>query len=337
MNKKVKTIFFIIGLVIFVFLTNEFGIENIVINIQKTGWWLLPIIGVWFIVYLMNALAWWFVLKSQRKKVSFLEIFSISLSGFAINYITPVVNLGGEPYKIIALKEKLGIHKAVSSVLLYSMLHFLSSFVFWIMVILLMFLTIPLSFDLQIILGAGFIAAVLGVLFFYSRHKNGIINSLIKIISKLPFTTKLITKIKLEEDSLITIDNQIVDFYGNNKFDFYISLMFEVAARFVASIEFIFILRAIGINISFQEALYINAFSSFVMNIFFFVPLELGVREGSLYFIMNILKFSSGIGIYIGLVNRIREFFWIFIGLLLIQLRKTNLPNKEVINYADIK
>ncbi|NOG97912.1 MAG: flippase-like domain-containing protein [Ignavibacteriae bacterium] len=332
-----KTIFFIIGLVIFVFLTNEFGIENIVINIQKTGWWLLPIIGVWFIVYLMNALAWWFVLKSQRKKVSFLEIFSISLSGFAINYITPVVNLGGEPYKIIALKEKLGIHKAVSSVLLYSMLHFLSSFVFWIMVILLMFLTIPLSFDLQIILGAGFIAAVLGVLFFYSRHKNGIINSLIKIISKLPFTTKLITKIKLEEDSLITIDNQIVDFYGNNKFDFYISLMFEVAARFVASIEFIFILRAIGINISFQEALYINAFSSFVMNIFFFVPLELGVREGSLYFIMNILKFSSGIGIYIGLVNRIREFFWIFIGLLLIQLRKTNLPNKEVINYADIK
>lgn len=337
MNRKIKIIFFTAGLLIFAFLLNEFGAKNIITNVGKTGWWIVPIIGVWFFVYLFNAFAWQIILKPHKDIVSFIDILSISLSGFAINYITPVVNLGGEPYKVFALKEKLGAQKAVSSVIIYSMLHFLSSFVFWIAAILLVLFSLTLSKEIQIIFGAGFIIALLGVWFFYSRHKNGIFESIIKIIPKLPFTTKLVEKIKLKEDTLKVIDHQIVDFYKNSKKDFYTSLFFEVTSRFIASIEFIFILRAIGVEISFQEAIYINAFSSLFMNLFFFIPMNLGVREGSLYFIMGILKFTSAIGIYIGLVNRIREFFWILIGLLLIQLRKTKPAKNEIIGYADIK
>lgn len=337
MNRKVKTIFFVLGLIIFVLLISEFGLENILTNIQKTGWWLVPIIGVWLFVYLLNALAWRFVLKPQKEKISFAEIFTISLSGFAINYITPVINLGGEPYKVLVLKEKLGTNNAVSSVILYSMLHFFSSFIYWIAAIVLILLSLTLSDELQIIFSAGFIAALLGIWFFYSRHKKGVFISLFKIIPKLPFTAKLVEKLKTKEDSLVDIDEQITNFYNKSRRDFYSSLMLEVAARFVASVEFIFILKAIGIEISFQEAIYINAFSSLLMNLFFFIPMNLGVREGSLFLIMGLLKFTSAIGIYIGLVNRIREFFWILIGLLLIQFRKTNIPNKEVINYADIK
>ena len=130
MSKKIKILFLLVGLAVFIFLINEFGIENILINIRKTGWWMLPIVGIWFFAYLFNAFAWVFIIKPHRGKFRFIEIFSISLSGFALNYITPFINLGGEPYKIFALKEKLDTHCAVSSVLLYIMLHFLSSFVF---------------------------------------------------------------------------------------------------------------------------------------------------------------------------------------------------------------
>lgn len=337
MNNRLKTVLFIAGLVIFIFLINEFGLDNILVNIKKTGWWLLPIIGIWFFVYLLNAAAWRIILKNHRDKVSFGEILSISISGFAINYITPVVNLGGEPYKVFALKEKLGTHNAVSSVVLYSMLHFLSSFVFWIAALLLAFFSIGLTSEMQIIFGIAFILALSGVWFFFTRHKKGIFGSVIKIIPKLPFTKRLAEKLHLKTDSLTIIDDKIIEFYGNNKNNFYASLFLEVAARFIASVEFIFILIAIGIEITFQEAIYINAFSSLFMNVFFFVPLGLGIREGSLFFIMNVLKFSSGIGIYIGLVNRIREFFWILIGLLLIQLKKAKPVKNNVIGSVDSK
>lgn len=330
MSKKVKAIFLTIGLIIFILLINEFGFKNILINIKRTGWWILPITGTWLVVYLLNSLAWKIILKPYRNKFSFGEILAISISGFAINYITPVINLGGEPYKIFALKEKLETSNAVSSVLLYSMLHFLSSFIFWIAAILLVLFSLSLSSDAQLIFGAGFLIALSGVWFFLSRHRKGIFRGLINLIPKLPFTKKISEKLKPQEKSLTLIDDQIITFYNKSRSDFFTALFLEVAARFVASVEFIFILHAIGLSLSFENAIYINAFSSFVMNIFFFIPLGLGIREGSIFFVMNILRFSSGIGIYIGLVTRIRELIWIFIGLILINFRKTKLSKENI-------
>ena len=322
MNRKTKTIFFIFGLAVLIYLLYQFGFDNIIINIKKTGWWFFPIIGIYLVVYFLNTIAWQLIMNAGSNKIPFRDLFSITLSGFAINYITPVVNLGGEPYKIIALKDQLGLHKSVSSVLLYSMLHFLSSFVFWIGTIILALFTLTLTSELKIILGVVLFISLLGALFFFARHKKGIFRSIIKLIPKLPFSSKLIEKIKLKEESLTIIDEQITNLFNNKKSAFYSALFLEFLARVIASIEFIFILRSIGINISFQEAIYINAFSSLLINIFFFMPMTLGVREGSLYFIMEILKFTSGVGVYIAVVTRIRELFWILAGVLLIQLRK---------------
>ena len=329
MNKRVKMIFFVVGLILFAFLIKQFGIENILSNIKKTGWWLIPIIGIWAFVYLLNAWAWTLVIKSFKHKISFKDIFSISLSGFAINYITPVVNLGGEPYKIMALKEHLGMKSSVASVVLYSMLHFLSSFVFWFISIILAVISLPLTNELQIILGASLLFTLFGVWFFYSRHKNGVFNSLLNIIRKLPFTSKLSEKLELKEDSLKTVDNQIIELYTKQKTTFFTSLSLEVLARVVASIEFIFILKAIGMEITLEQAIYINAFSSLMLNLFFFIPMGLGIREGSLFLIMGGLNITAAIGVYIGLVNRVREFFWILLGLLLIQIRTPKESNNK--------
>ncbi len=329
-NTRIQTLFFVVGLALFVFLINRFGVENIISNIKKTGWWIIPIIGVWALVYILNAWAWALVIKSLKHKISYKDVFSISLSGFAINYITPVVNLGGEPYKIFALKKYFGLNNSVSLVVLYSMLHFLSSFVFWFIAIILAIISLPLTIELQLILGASFIFTLIGVWFFYARHKNGVFNSLLNLIRKLPFTTKLYEKLKLKETTLTSIDNQIIELYTKQRKTFYASLSLEVIARVVASVEFIFILKSIGINITLEDAIYINAFSSLMLNLFFFVPMGLGIREGSLYLIMGGLNISSAIGVYIGLINRVREFFWIFIGLLLIQIKKPNISDNKL-------
>ena len=53
------------------------------------------------------------------------ELFLITVSGFVINYITPVAALGGEPYKIGVLSWRMGAQMAISSVVLYRMVHLL--------------------------------------------------------------------------------------------------------------------------------------------------------------------------------------------------------------------
>jgi uncharacterized protein (TIRG00374 family) len=335
MNKYLKTAFFIIGLGVFAWLISDFGISNIIENVRKSGWWFVPVVGVWGVVYYLNAWAWYYVIDAKNKKVGFANIYGITLSGFAINYITPFVNLGGEPYRVIALKDKIGLHSAVSSVILYTMLHFLSHFIFWTTAIILAGVLLPLATGLKITLFSAFVILLAFIWFTFTRHKKGIFASLINLLSKLPFLKSLHKRLSKKEESLLKIDEQIKQLYNERKNHFYLALFFEYSARIVASLEFLFILKAIGISISFLEAFYINAGSSLIINLFFFMPFELGTREGGLYLVLDSLKLTPGVGIYIGLVNRVREFFWILVGLVLIQFngKKKEKITKNIFEY----
>ncbi|MDD3559295.1 MAG: lysylphosphatidylglycerol synthase transmembrane domain-containing protein [Melioribacteraceae bacterium] len=329
MSRKAKIILFAVGVAIFIYLVNDFGLNNILINLKKTGWYFIPVFGVWAFVYLCNAFAWRFVIGNDSKKISFGKILSITISGFAINYITPSISLGGEPYRVAELRKPLGISKAVSSTFLYSMIHFLSSFVFWILIILLALVSLTITSATKISLIVTLIVFFVIVYFFINRHKNGILESLLNITAKIPFIKKLASKYSDKIEPIKKIDEQIKDLYLNRKSDFFSALSLEILARIIASLENLFILKAIGIDITFSQALYINAFSSFVINLFFFMPLELGSREGGLVLVLKTLRISSSLGIYIGLVNRIRELLWILIGLILIISGKKK-PTKEL-------
>lgn len=335
MNKYLKKAFFLIGLGVFAWLISDFGIFNIIENVRKSGWWFVPVVGVWGVVYYLNAWAWYYVIDAGNKKVSFTNIYGITLSGFAINYITPLVNLGGEPYRIMALKDKIGLHSAVSSVILYTMLHFLSHFIFWVTAIILAGILLPLASGLKITLLTAFVILSALIWFVFSRHKKGIFSSLINFVSRLPFLKSIHRKLASKEESLLKIDEEIKQLYNQRKNHFYLALFFEYAARMVASLEFLFILKAIGTDITFMEAFYISAGSSLIINLFFFMPFELGTREGGLYLVLDSLGLAAGVGIYIGLVNRVREFFWILIGLVLIQFngKKKEKAAKDIFEY----
>ena len=171
---------------------------------------------------------------------------------------------------------------------------------------------------LDIIILIAFIVISILIYVFILMYKNGFVVTLSKFVRKLPFTKNIYSKIKEKESSISDVDNLIRDFYNNNKAAFSRSLVFEYLARIIGALEFEFILKAIGIDIDFKDAVYISAASSLIMNIVFFMPFQLGSREGGLYLIFQSLSLSPGIGIYTGLVNRLREFFWIFVGLVLI-------------------
>ncbi|GAB6283047.1 MAG: lysylphosphatidylglycerol synthase transmembrane domain-containing protein [Ignavibacterium sp.] len=321
MNKTVNTIFFTIGLLVFSYLIFNFGIDEIIINIQKTGWWFIPVICVWGIAYIINAYAQYLILNSKGN-VSFPEILKLTISSFALDYITPFLNLGGQPYRILSLKDSIGIHNSTSSVILYVMLHFLSSFFIWIIAIILSLLLLPLSSELKSVLWILLLISIFLVSFFYSRHRKGIFGTILNFLSHIKFLNKFYKKLEPKKESLLIIDEQIKDLYINRKTTFYKVLSLEILARIICSFEFLFIMEALGLEGNILSAFYIYAGTALIMNLFFFLPLGLGAREGGLYFLFQSLKFTQGVGIFASVVNRIREFFWILIGLLLLQLTK---------------
>jgi uncharacterized membrane protein YbhN (UPF0104 family) len=86
--------------------------------------------------------------------------------------------------------------------------------------------------------------------------------------------------------------------------------------------EFFIIARGVGHPVTFGTAFLIGGFSSLVVNLFFFMPFNVGSKEGGLYVIFSALGLPSRLGVAAAVVSRLREITWIAIGLLLVLLTR---------------
>lgn len=323
MKKIVNNIIFVAAVALFALIVYRVGIDEILINLTKTGWWIVPVTAVWFVVYLFNSLAFKQVLSAHTGKVSLPKIFSLVLTGFSLNYITPVIALGGELYKINALKRYMDSASAASVAVKYYIMHVLSHVVFWILGFMLFVFSIEGGADNYklIAFGALFIAVMIGL--FVLLLKKNVFSSVFSALIKFAKPVKLQTYLQSKEQDIIEIDKQIKDFYYRSKSLFYKSMLWELSARVFASLEIYLILWSIGYEISFYQAVYFSAISSLFLNMMFFIPMQMGGREAVYYFLMQTVGISAYIGVYLSLTSRIREFIWILSGLLLIPLTKT--------------
>jgi uncharacterized membrane protein YbhN (UPF0104 family) len=335
MNARLyKILFFVLGVLTLGYMVYGLGAEVIWANIQKTGYWFIPVIGSWLVIYVLNAIAFKAIIQEPglpESNLSFWKVLRLTISGYAINYITPFVALGGEPYRIMELKPALGIRKATSSVLLYSLMHMFSHVLFWLGSIVLIIAYVPLN-DLILASCAAmlFFGLLLGY-WFIKVYKNGFTVSTVRLLTRIPFIKNKATAFAAEKaESLHEIDNQIKVLYSDRKPRFYASLLLEFIGRVVGCLEIYFTARAIGLDMSVVQSLIISSGSSLFANVIFFFPMQLGTREGGLALALQSVGFLAVSGIFIGVVMRIRELAWILIGLALMGRTAKQDPEQEV-------
>ncbi len=333
-EKKIRFISLLVGVSIFVFLIYKFGVSNIIANIQKTGWSILLVFAVWGVVYFLNSLSLYLILGKQRRAIKIIFLYFITLGGSALNIVTPLGNMGGEPYRVMELSKYFSTSFAVSKIILYKMMQWLSHFLLWTFAILIIVFTVELNSKFKIILLSIFAVLILLIFLLIKNHKNGFIEPLFNKITKFKFIEK---RIRSKRQKFVEADSFIKELYNDRPGIFFSVLMTELLARLMASIEFLIILKSIGININFFEAIYVYAIITLIANLFFFMPYAMGVKEGGLYLIMENFMAQSGIGIYVALINRIREFFWIFIGLILVQLNSKIFGGKSLKEINELK
>ena len=323
MAKKINIILIVTGIGIICYFLNNFGLDNIWKNIKLSGFQLFNVLGIWAVVYLLNAYVLKIILGTDSKKVAFWELYIVTVSTYSINYITPFVSLGGEAYKIFCLKDKLGTRKAASSTILYTMLHMLAHAFFWLTGIFIAFIFFEFRFPEKLLMAIVLTGVLFLIWFFFSRHKKGVLKSFSEIIKKLKFLKSVNKKIDIHKERIDEIDEEIISLYLNRKKSFWRGLFVEFFARVLSSFEIYFIMVAIGINFTLWEAIYVTAAFTFLMNIIFFVPMELGTRESSLYFLIKGLSSVNGAGVFVAVVSRVRELFWIVLGIIIIQVKGT--------------
>ncbi len=81
-------------------------------------------------------------------------------------------------------------------------------------------------------------------------------------------------------------------------------------------------MHAIRFPVTFAQSVIVESIQSMVGNLFFFMPMQLGAREGGFILVFSILSLPAAHAVYVSLCIRIRELFWTLFGLGLIQVRR---------------
>ncbi|MGL4993150.1 MAG: lysylphosphatidylglycerol synthase transmembrane domain-containing protein [Bacteroidales bacterium] len=336
-----RNLFFVVGIITILFMVNSIGFESIYQNIQQAGLWFGVIIVIWAVVYVINALSLQLIISdgsTEGESVNFLHTLKIIISGYAINYTTPMGLLGGEPYRVMELKPVLGVKKATSAVILYAMMHFVSHFILWLLAVLLIVLFVPIESDfLTYMLWSIFIGASLLIIAFFRWYKSGMVFRVISTLSKIPFLKSRVVKFRdANEESLREIDSLISDLWLNRRKTFFASLAIELLSRLFSCLEVYVLLYAIGMDITYMQSVIIVALATLIANLVFFSPMQLGSREGGYALALTTLSLSSisGAGIYVSLSTRVRELFWICVGISVMKYKSLK-GNHENVSYRE--
>ena len=341
-KQRLNNLFFFFGLAAVVVMLITFDVSFVELweHICHAGYWLIPIIGVWIFVYGINALAWQSIILANNpvgRKISFWRIFRLTITGYALNYATPVGGLGGEPYRILELSKDIDKQHATSSVILYAMMHFFAHFWLWFTSIFLYlalaaFGDLPLTPVVAVVLGAIAIFFLCAFYLFYKGYSQGLVVKLIHWIGKIPGLAGWSRRFsERHAKSLTKIDEQIAALHQQDKRAFYSSLLLEYFSRIVQSLEILFMLLLFGVDcgggfsglaLNFLHSILILSFTTLFANLIGFLPMQLGVQEGGFLISIAAMGLSPSVGIFVSIICRVREIVWIVIGLILMKLKE---------------
>lgn len=304
--------------------TFDVNYDQLIDNIGRAGIYLPAVIGVWIFVYACNAWAFQIIVNSgtHDKHLSFKHSYKLTVSGFAFSYTTPF-GFGGGPYRVMELSSYIGVPRAMSSVVLYSMMHILSHICLWSTAAILfaVYYTEKMTPLLWVLFGLFIVVLIIVLFVFNLCYKKGVIVKIFQPLLYIPYVKRWSRKFYEKNiQNMRNIDDNIAYLHSQPR-AFYLSLFSEYLGRVINSFEYYFILLSLGADLTFIDAILVLAFSSLVGNILFFLPMQIGAREGGLMLIVKILNLTApSIGIFTSLYTRIRELVWIFIGVSLVKV-----------------
>ncbi|HEX9349378.1 MAG TPA: lysylphosphatidylglycerol synthase transmembrane domain-containing protein [Gemmatimonadales bacterium] len=318
MSRTLRLALFLLGAAVFGYLVAQIGIGQLASDAGRTGFMFVPIVLLYALVYACSALAWQLTMGDSSRP-SFWRTYAVTISAGALNFLTPVVNAGGEPFRVAALAPWLGTRPAAGSVILHRMLHSFAYVLVWFTAIVLAFALLPPETPnvVLIILGVAGLVLLCILALIMSAHRSGMLERLLNWMGRVPLLRRLAALLEPKRAMLMELDQQITEFYHRQPGRFMQALLLEYLSRCIFMVEIVLIVASLGYRLSYLRAFTIGGLEALVGNLLFLVPFELGAREGSYFALFALFGMDPQLGLYTSIVSRVRDLVWIGLGLLL--------------------
>ena len=335
MKKRWRDIFFLCGVaaVVLMLLTFDADMNRVKEVLSEAGIWFPVILVLWGGIYLMNACSFGLVINDGTdRRVPFGKVFQLTVSGYALNYVTPLGLMGGEPYRILELSGYVGGKRATSAVILYSMMHICSHFCLWLSAVVLYVVLhfcvgrqYVLNVWMCVMLGVMTLVFILVLWLFSLGYRHGFVIKVFGLLSHIPLVKKWASGyLDKHRKELEEVDSQIAFLHTQRRAPFWWSLLLEYAARIVSCLECWLLIGLLVPGFSFWDSILVVAFSSLFSNLVFFSPMQMGGFEGGMALAASGVQMPGAYGLYTALVARLRQIAWTVIGIMIMRTGRKN-------------
>ncbi|MBI4314080.1 MAG: flippase-like domain-containing protein [Candidatus Omnitrophica bacterium] len=302
----------IVGIGLLIWIVRSVGLEAIWQEFCRMGWRLLLILGFYWVIFALDTLGWYYSFTQGYNQASVGSLFLIRLAGEAINYVTPFAQMGGEPVKVLLLKQKHGIpvQEGFTSVVIAKTAITAGLFFFAACSAAAALLYGHLSSVFARVVWIVLISMGILTFLFVLAQRHGIFERAVPMLEKMMGARSVSIEGAGQE-----IDASIRNFYRSQRSRLFLSVLFHALGWAAGVVEVWLILHFLGLGVSFVQAWMIEGLWQLLKAGAFMIPGAIGAQEGSVLFIFLNMGLSSPAAVVLALVRRIREIFWAGIGL----------------------
>ncbi|MEN8222301.1 MAG: lysylphosphatidylglycerol synthase transmembrane domain-containing protein [Acidobacteriota bacterium] len=324
MKKKIIIILSLIGILLFINLIMKIGLETIwdtIKNISPGYFFVLLLLR--FVFWYIRTLNWKIIMEKCSITNPFWRIFRARVAGFAVNYLTPSANIGGEAARIMVINNKSN-KNALASVILDKTIELIATIFFVMAAVAVAIYKIPMPMTQKYIYAGFVIFSVVSMIFILRKQHQGLLKWIITRLEKIKISFRFI---KNNMEKIREVDENISEFYRDSRKSFFTVLTFYIVQMIVWTSEIFFTLHFLGMSeITFLKSFLIVSLGSiaFVMPV---LPGGIGVYELTYFAIFKLLGLSTTMCMALVITRRVIALIWAGIGLIFLTNSGTAKPD----------
>jgi uncharacterized membrane protein YbhN (UPF0104 family) len=318
----------LVGLVIFIILVLKIGLGVIIQNFSRVGAWFLVVCLLGVSWLFLQALAWSLIQRTFQP-VPLWALFRAKLIADGLNTLLPAANMGGEAARAVIIKRYVPLQQGIPGVVFDKTIEYTASLFFLAagLLISVQRLKVPQAVRTPSTVVLGAIAA--GIITLVVLQFQGIYPLLKKLAPVIPGGRKWFLE---REDILRELDGNMRSLFGQSKLKLVAAWGLHLAGRVLGAVEVYVILRALEVPTNWAKVLFISVFVVISNTAFFLMPGQWGVAEGAHLLVARMVRYSSAVGLTLGVVRRIRKVLFAGVAVILIVAGKERLKRENNAN-----
>ena len=318
--RLVNLILLLIASVFFVWILNEVGWDTLGQYLWQVGWYWPLLLLPYGVVNWLEAWSWKYILVDPPARTTVGRLFWLRLGGEALNQLTPTASLGGEPFKASRLQaDGVPLEVASASVVIMKGILVLSLvlYIFTGLALAPVYLPEAAKHMLFLCLAALGLAAA-GIIFVVVQRREPFGNSF-RFLDRRGWLPHFLRD---QEGFLEDLDTAMSQFYRQYPSRAALAFSLFFLSWLLHSVEVYLIFWLLGHPISAGMAVCLDALAMLFTALGFFIPAAMGVQEGGNILLALGFKLGFDLGAAFSILRRIREAFWLCLGLVVVWREK---------------